>query len=147
MNAKIKFWIVFSLIAVFIIGGAAGYFGERYLVHKRHEPKPGERDRRGPHFPTVEILAKELNLSQAQQDQVREIFKRNEDRLKAFGEEFHKRLGEMRSRIKNEIDAVLTPEQKQKLEAMINEYIGKRKAQYEETRRDPSRQTDKGEVK
>jgi len=147
MNAKVKFWIVFSLIAVFAIGGAAGYFSERYLVHKRHEPRPGEMDRRGPHFPTVEILAKELSLSQAQQDQIREIFKRNEDRLKVFGEEFHKRLGEMRSQIKNEIDAVLTPEQKQKLEAMISKFIGKRKPQHEETRRDPSRQTDKGEVK
>jgi Spy/CpxP family protein refolding chaperone len=123
MNAKVKFWIVFSLIAVFIIGGTAGYFGERYLVHKRHEPRPGERDRRGPHFPTVEILAKELSLSQAQQDQIREIFKRNEDRLKTFGEEFHKRLGEMRSQLKNEIDAVLTPEQKTKLEAMINQFM------------------------
>lgn len=147
MNAKVKFWIVFSLIAVFIIGGTAGYFGERYLVHKRHEPGPGDRDRRGSHFPTVEILAKELSLSQAQQDQIREIFKRNEDRLEAFGEEFHKRLGEMRSQIKDEIDAVLTPEQKQKLEAMIDEYIGRRKAPHEDMRRDPSRQTDKGEVK
>jgi Spy/CpxP family protein refolding chaperone len=123
MNAKVKFWIIFSLIAVFVIGGTAGYFGERYLVHKRHEPRPGERDRRGPHFPTVEILAKELSLSQAQQDQIREIFKRNEDRLKTFGEEFHKRLGEMRSQLKNEIDAVLTPEQKTKLEAMINQFM------------------------
>jgi Spy/CpxP family protein refolding chaperone len=147
MNSKAKFWIVFSLIVVFIIGGAASYFGERYFVHKRHEPRPQEKDRRDAHFPTLKILAKELNLSQAQQDQIREIFKRNEDRLKAFGDEFHKRVSEMRSQIKNEIDGVLTPEQRQTLEAMINEYIGKRKAQYEETRRDPSRQTDKGEVK
>lgn len=137
MNAKVKFWIIFSLVAVFIIGGAAGYFGERYIVHKRHEMRPGKRDRRGPHFPTVEILAKELSLSQIQQDQIREIFKRNEDRLKAFGEEFHKRLGEMRSQLKNEIDAVLTPEQIQKLEAMINEFM----------KGDPSRHVDKGDKK
>ncbi len=147
MNAKVKFWIVFSLIAVFVIGGAAGYFGERYLVHKRHEPRPGERDRRGPHFPTVEILAKELSLSQAQQDQIREIFKRNEDRLKAFGEEFHKRV-ERDARPDQKRDRRRPdPGAEAKLEAMINEYIGKRKAQHEETRRDPSRQTDKGEVK
>jgi len=135
MNAKVKFWIIFSLVAVFIIGGAAGYFGERYLVHKRHEMRPEGRDRRGPHFPTVEILAKELSLSQVQQDQIREIFKRNEDRLKAFGEEFHKRLGEMRSQLKNEIDAVLTPEQKQKLEAMINEFMKGDPSRHMDTRR------------
>jgi Spy/CpxP family protein refolding chaperone len=147
MNSKVKFWIVFSLIAVFVIGVAAGYFSERYLVHKRHEPRPGERNRSGPRFPTLEILTKELSLSQGQKDQIREIFKRNEDRLKAFGEEFHKRVSEMRSQIKNEINAVLTPEQKQKLEAMINTYIGKREAQHEETQRAPSRQKNKGEVK
>jgi len=135
MNAKVKFWIIFSLVAVFIIGGAAGYFGERYLVHKRHEMGAGGRDRRCPHFPTVEILAKELSLSQVQQDQIREIFKRNEDRLKAFGEEFHKRLGEMRSQLKNEIDAVLTPEQKQKLEAMINEFMKGDPSRHMDTRR------------
>jgi Spy/CpxP family protein refolding chaperone len=139
MNAKVKFWIIFSLVAVFVIGGTAGYFGERYLVHKRHEPRPGERDRRGPHFPTVEILAKELSLSQAQQDQIREIFKRNEDRLKTFGEEFHKRLDEMRSQIKNEIDAVLTPEQKQKLEAMISQFMKKEKPAHDKMPGDPSR--------
>jgi len=147
MNAKVKFWIIFSLIAVFVIGGAAGYFGERYLVHKRHEPRPGERDGRGPHFPTVEMLAKELSLTQAQQDQIREIFKRNEDRLKTFGEEFHKRLGEMRSQIKNEIDAVLTPEQKQKLEAMISQFMKKDKPSRDKMPGDPSRQMDKGDKK
>jgi len=147
MNAKAKFWIIFSLVVVFIIGGTAGYFGERYLVHKRHEPKPGGKDRRGPHFPTVEIMAKELNLSQAQQDQIREIFKRNEDRLKAFGEEFHKRLGEMRAQIKNEIDAVLTPEQKRKLEAMINEFMKKEKPAHDKMPGDSSRQMDKGDKK
>lgn len=147
MNAKVKFWIIFSLVAVFIIGGTAGYFGERYLVHKRHEPRPGERDRRGPRFPTVEILAKELSLSQAQQDQIREIFKRNEERLKAFGEEFHERLGEMRSQIKNEIDAVLTPEQKQKLEAMIDQFMKKEKPAHDKMPGDRSRQMDKGDKK
>jgi Spy/CpxP family protein refolding chaperone len=86
-------------------------------------------------------------LSQAQQDQIREIFKRNEDRLKAFGEEFHKRLGEMRSQIKNEIDAVLTPEQKQKLEAMINEFMKKRNLAHDKMPGDPSRQMDKGDKK
>jgi len=102
-------------------------------------------DRRGPSFPTLEMLAKELSLSQAQQYEIREIFKRNEARLKAFGEEFHKRVNEMRTLLRNEIDAVLTPEQKQKLEAMIKEHIGRRKVQNEETQRDPSQQKNKGE--
>ena len=129
MNAKVKFWIVFSLIAVFVIGVAAGYLGERILVHRTHRPRTAEMDRRDPHFPTLEMLAKDLNLSQAQQDEIREIFKRNEVRLKAFGEEFHKRVNEMRTLLRTEIDSVLTPEQKQKLEAKIKENIGRRKVQ------------------
>jgi Spy/CpxP family protein refolding chaperone len=53
----------------------------------------------------------------------------------------------MRSQIKNEIDAVLTPEQKQKLEAMINEFMKKRNLAHDKMPGDPSRQMDKGDKK
>ncbi len=43
MNAKLKFWIVVSLVSVFAIGVAVGYFGERYVVHKRHELRGAAR--------------------------------------------------------------------------------------------------------
>jgi Spy/CpxP family protein refolding chaperone len=132
MNAKLKFWIVVSLVAVFAIGVAVGYFGERYVVHKRHESRGDKRgDGRPSHFPTVETMAKDLGLSQEQQDRIREIFKSNEVRLEAFSGEFHKRLGELRDELMAEVKAVLTPEQKANLEARINEFKEKRRKERE----------------
>jgi Spy/CpxP family protein refolding chaperone len=149
MNAKLKLWIVVSLVAVFAIGVAVGYFGERYVVHKRHEQRgDGRRDGRPAHFPTVETLAKDLGLSPEQQDRIREIFKNNETRLEAFGGEFHAHLGELRDQLLGEIKAVLTPEQRAKLDARIREFKEGRSRENEDSRRDPSReQEDKGEVR
>jgi Spy/CpxP family protein refolding chaperone len=149
MNAKLKFWIVVSLVAVFAIGVAVGYFGERYVVHKRHEPREDQRgDGRPPHFPTVETLAKDLGLNPEQQDKIREIFRNNEPRLEAFGGEFHKRLGELRDQLMAEVKAVLTPEQKAKLEARIREFKEKKRKDSEDSRRDPPRKReDEGEVR
>jgi len=149
MNAKLKLWIVVSLVAVFAIGVAVGYFGERYVVHKRHETRGGGKgDGRPAHFPTVETLAKDLGLSPEQQDRIREIFKNNEARLEAFGGEFHRHLGELRDQLMGEIKAVLTSEQRAKLDARIREFKEKRRKEYEDSRRDPSRdQEDKGEIR
>ena len=147
MNTKYKLWIVLSLIAVFAIGLATGYFSERYLVHKRHEMKGGPDGRRPPHFPTVESLARDLNLTRDQQDRIREIFRKNETRLKGFGDEFHKRLDEIRGQLKSEVDAVLTPEQIRKLEAMISEYMKKDRMSHDNMPGDPSRHQDKGDMK
>lgn len=143
MNAKLKLWIIVSLVAVFAIGVTVGYFGERYIVHKRHETsRGGKGDGRPPHFPTVETMAKDLGLSPEQQDRIREIFKNNEPRLEAFGGEVHKHLGELREQLMAEIKAVLTPEQSAKLDARLREFREKRKKEDEDSRRDPSREQD-----
>lgn len=140
MNAKLKFWIVVSLVTVFAIGVAVGYFGERYVVHKRHELRGDKRgDGQPAHFPTVETLAKDLGLSPEQQDRIREIFRSNEGRLEAFSEEFHERLGELRGRLMAEVKDVLTPEQRAKLEARISEFKEKRRKEREDK--------DKGEAR
>ncbi len=149
MNAKLRLWIVVSLVAVFAIGVAVGYFGERYVVHKRHEEaRGGKGDGRPPHFPTVETMAKDLGLSLDQQARIREIFKNNEPRLEALGQEVHAHLGQLREQLMAEIKAVLTPEQIAKLDARLREFREKRKKENDSSRRDPSREQDhKGEVR
>jgi Spy/CpxP family protein refolding chaperone len=146
MNTKYKLWIVLSLVAVFVIGLATGYLSERYLVHRRSHGG-GQEGRRPPHFPTVESLARDLDLTPDQQERIREIFKGNEARLKAFGDEFHKRLDEIRAQLKKEIDAVLTAEQIKKLEAMISEYMKKDGMSHKSASGGPSRREDQGDKK
>ena len=146
MNSRYKFWIAFSLAAVFVIGMATGYFGERVLRRGREDAGQGRRDKK-PHFPTLEIISDELGLSQNQQDEIREIFQRNEGRLKAFGDDFHKRLREIRSQIESEISGLLTREQRVKFEAMIEKYRTGRKKDQTGKPKDDFRPEDRGDLK
>ena len=130
---KFSFWIVFSLIIVFAAGVTAGVFGDRWWFAKR----PQARRLGGPHPPTLDMWTKELGLTAEQQEKIREIFKKNGERIKGMETEFYKQRGEIRSQLKSEIDAVLTAEQKQKLESMIEKM---RKKYGERQRRPDSRQ-------
>ena len=136
MSGRLKFWIVISLVGVFALGLAGGYFGERYLKHVRYERQRQER----PRFPTLESMSRDLALTADQQAKIREIFQRNEERLKSLRGLMHERLEAMRSQLKVEIDAVLTPEQVKKMEAMVDKHMRDR-------RREPGRRPDdaKGE--
>lgn len=115
---KYKIWIALSLLVVFGLGAAAGVFGERYLIHKKFRRPPEPR----PHFPTMETMAVELELSAEQKETIREIFKKSEERLKEFRSDYTARLRELRRMLKVEVDAVLTPEQIQKMEDLIRRY-------------------------
>lgn len=118
MSGRLKFWIVVSLVGVFALGIAGGYIGERYFRHARFE-----RSR----FPTLEGMSRDLKLTADQQAKIREIFQRNEERLKGLRGLMHEKLEAMRGQLKTEIDAVLTPEQIKKMEAMVEKHMRDRR--------------------
>jgi Spy/CpxP family protein refolding chaperone len=133
MKTKYKILVALTLLVVFGLGVAAGILGERYVVHKQ-----GRRATAGrPHAPSPESWAKELGLTQDQQAKIREIFKRNEERMKAFRTENRARLAELRKTLSEEINGVLTPEQKIKNDEMIRRFEELRK---KESERNPSRE-------
>lgn len=119
MFKRYKLWIVLSLVAVFGLGVTAGVFSKRLFVHRspRRDSQP-----RTP-FPLLEPVAKALQLTAEQQEKIRDIFKKNDDRMKVFQSEVHARLSEVRALLKGQVDGVLSPEQRQKLEAMIQKHI------------------------
>jgi len=133
MKTKYKILVALTLLVVFGLGVAAGILGERYVVHKQSRRTTAGR----PHLPSPESWAKELGLTQEQQDKIREIFKRNEERMKAFRTENRARLAELRKMLSDEINAVLTPEQKAKNDEMIRRFEEWRK---KEAERNPSRE-------
>ena len=133
MKTKYKILVALTLLVVFGLGVAAGVLGERYIVHKSERRAAAGR----PHMPSPESWAKELGLTQDQQDKIHEIFKRNEERMKTYRAESRTRLGELRKMLKDEIDAVLTPEQKKKNDEMIRRFEEWRK---KESERNPSRE-------
>jgi len=118
MKTKYKILVALTLLVVFGLGVAAGVLGERYIVHKKDRRTSVGR----PHAPSPESWAKELGLTQEQQDRIREIFKKNEERMKAYRTESRARLGEIRKMLRGEIDAVLTPDQKKKNDEMIRRF-------------------------
>ena len=125
MKNKYIFWIVFSLIVAFAAGLVGGVFGDRYYLQKRH-------DRGRPHPPSLERMAKDLGLSADQQEQIKKIFERNEAKLKELRADMHDQLRSIRAELKKEIDSVLTAEQRQKIETMIEKHARREKTKPEE---------------
>jgi len=139
MKNHYKFWIILSLILVFAAGIAGGIFIDKLFIQKSLE-RGGPP---GPHH-SIEMMAKELNLSSEQQEKIREIFKNNEEGFKSLGKDFFDRLSVIRTKLKNEIKNVLSEEQGKKFEAMIEREESQMKREQE--RRHPERheKQDKG---
>ncbi len=123
MKTKHKILIALSLLVVFGLGVAAGVLGERYFVHKKYSRPSSDRQ----HVPSLDAWAKELGLAPDQQTKIREIFKKNEERMKTYRTEVNGRMREIRKMLKDELDAVFTPEQKKKMEEMIRRHEERRK--------------------
>lgn len=134
MNNKYKLWVTLSLIAVFILGVAVGVCGNRWLLEKK---KPPSRQRQEP-FPTLEVISKELQLTPEQEEKIREVFKRSEERFQAFRKEVHTRLTELREQLKTEMDEVFTPEQEKKMQELMDRYMRQRRRDTPERRNDTS---------
>ena len=139
-----KFWIVFSLIVVFAAGFIGGILFEKHLIDKKVEKRVKRRS--SVRFPSLEMMAQELSLTPQQQEQIREIFKNNEERFKNLRKDIDDRLSSIRSQLKNEIKNVLTAEQVVEFEAMIEKYISQRKKEMDKRKKHPkNHRKDKGE--
>jgi Spy/CpxP family protein refolding chaperone len=119
---KPRLFFVLALVFVFAAGVVAGVFAERLWFAK----KPAFRGPSRGGVPTHDRWSQELGLTDEQKAKIQEIFKKNEERMKdlraeynKFRSEFDKRVGVVREELRKEIDAVLTPEQRKKQEAMI----------------------------
>jgi Spy/CpxP family protein refolding chaperone len=128
MKNKLKFWIVFAAILVFGAGLVAGIFIDKFILLRR----PGHEGRGGAHFTSMDYMTRELALTPQQKEQMKEIFGGNDERLKELRIQIHGRLSEVRTQLKDEIEKILTPGQKQKLEAMIQKHIAEQKRENEE---------------
>jgi uncharacterized protein YneF (UPF0154 family) len=136
MKNKYRLWIALSLLLAFAAGVLGGVFAERILWH----PRQHTRVLRGPSRPPdLEEMARDLGLSAGQKESIRQIFESNDGKFKELYTDMHKRLAEIRSEIKKQVDAVLTPEQKQKMEAIISKHGERRKKESERKDRNSER--------
>jgi Spy/CpxP family protein refolding chaperone len=123
MKTKYKVLVALTLLVVFGLGVAAGYLGEKYVGHKKDRRATASR----PHPPSPEDWFDALGLTPEQRDQIRQVFARNEERMKTYRSESRARLGELRKMLWDETNAILTPEQKKKNDEMIRRFEERRK--------------------
>ncbi len=150
MPNKFRFWLVLTLLVALAAGLVGGLFSERYYFHRKRHARSADVQRNSPHFPTLEQMAQELGLSAEQQERIKQAFVRTEAKFKELRTDMHARLKTIRVELKAEIETVLTEEQKQKFDAMIEEYLRQRKQadeKRESSRQERSQEKPKGELK
>jgi Spy/CpxP family protein refolding chaperone len=137
MPNKYRFWLVLTLLVAFAAGLLGGIFSERYFFHPREHAR-ARRDAQKP--PDLEEMAKDLGLSPDQKERIKQVFETNDVKFKELRAEMHKRLSDIRAEIKEQIDAVLTPEQKQKLDSIIAQHQSKDKKESEKKKKSSARE-------
>ena len=109
-RARKNSWLVrAAALAIFVLGFAAGALAPsayRAWVRDRRQDGPGDR---------IEQMAKSLNLSPEQKEQVRQIFGESRTQLEALRRESEPRFAEIRRQADERLQSVLTPEQWQQL--------------------------------
>jgi hypothetical protein len=139
MKNNYKLWIIFSFVMVFAAGIFSGIILEKHILDKKIQIQTDKssRSQRGSsvRFPTLDDMAKELGLSQEQQEEIRAIFKQSEEKLKKTRGEIHKQFSSMRKQLLDDIKSVLDQEQNLKFEAMIERYLSQRREAFEKRKR------------
>jgi Spy/CpxP family protein refolding chaperone len=126
MKGRPTLWLVAALVLVFLAGAVSGVFLGRSVLSRRS----GEARRPSGHYPSLEMMARELNLTADQQARIKEIFARNEVRFRELRGDIRQHLDDIRKQLKTEIDSVLTPEQIKKFQAMIERHRTSARREY-----------------
>ena len=114
MLNRSKLAAVGLLAAVFVAGGLAGWGGREAADRDDRSPRRGGPDA------LVAMLSKELDLNDAQRDSVRTIITRHHPDIEALWAQVRPRFDSIKTEMRAEIDAQLTPEQRVKHQQLID---------------------------
>ena len=134
MKNHYKFWIVLSFLVVFAAGVFSGLMLDRYIIDGKQEVSKSrrDRDRRPPRrFPTVDDLAEELALTDAQREDLRLVFDASEQRIHELNSEVHDMYRELRHRFLDDIKSLLNPEQVELFDAMLERFAARHREDME----------------
>ncbi len=133
MKNNYKFWIALSFLAIFAAGIVSGVILERHLLDQkpRREHRTSREGSREGGNRFLDRMAEELDLTAEQKQHMQDLFKNNEERIKQLHSDMDDQLRALRAQFVEEIKSVLTEEQVQKFDAMIEAFHTRRKAQAE----------------
>jgi hypothetical protein len=129
MFSQSRTWAAALLVAVFLAGGATGWAVSRAMLVM--PPRGG-----GPDALTA-YLARRLDLDAAQQDAVRAVLTRHHTEMQAIMSSVRPRLDSLRTTVRAEITAQLTPPQRERYARLLAELEHQRNEQ----RRDSTHST------
>jgi Spy/CpxP family protein refolding chaperone len=109
-------WAAILFLAVVFIAGAAAAWGAH--EYSDRDDRGGRGRRRGPDA-MVAHLGRELDLSAAQRDSVRAIFARYRPATEALWAEVRPRFDSIKAQVRADIDAQLTPEQRERHQRLV----------------------------
>jgi len=98
------------LLATFVLGGLVGGAATSMADRRVHKDKHGDRPR--PSY--VDRLAVDLGLSEAQRDSIHAVLERHQPAMDSLWRLIRPQFQSERQVIRNEINALLTPEQQAK---------------------------------
>jgi Spy/CpxP family protein refolding chaperone len=129
MFSQSRAWAAALLVAVFLAGGATGWAVSRAtLVMPPHGGGPDA---------LTAYLARRLDLDAAQQDAVRAVLTRHHAEMQAIMSSVRPRLDSLRTTVRAEITAQLTPPQRERYARLLAELEHQRNGQ----RRDSTHST------
>jgi Spy/CpxP family protein refolding chaperone len=122
-SRKAALWVGVVFLLGAALGGMLGYGFARHSVSAANPPlsEPVRRAQR------VEQLTRELSLTSAQSQQLDGILMRRHAESKAVHDQTDAQIGKVRQGTRDEIRAILTPEQKPKFEEFLQRLDEERK--------------------
>ena len=120
---KAAVWVGIVFLLGVAVGGMAGYGYERWSVSAAHAPVP-EQVRRAQR---VEQLTKELSLTPDQAKQLDDILLQRHAEVKAVHDQADAQADQIRQKGRDQVRAILTPDQKPKFEEFLRKLDEERK--------------------
>lgn len=120
---KAGLWVCVVFLLGAALGGMIGYSYEHHLVSAANTtlPEPARRAHR------VEQLTQLLNLTSAQSQQVDSILLQRHTEVKTIHDQTDAQIDQVRQKGRDEIRAILMPEQKPKFEEFLKKLDAERK--------------------
>jgi Spy/CpxP family protein refolding chaperone len=120
---KAALWVGVVFLLGAALGGVMGYVFARHAVAASNVPlsEPERRARK------VEEISRELNLTDAQRRQMDAALEQMHARYKAIHEQSDAQIDQLRQKGRDELRAILTPEQKPKFEQFLKRLDEERK--------------------
>lgn len=120
---KAALWVCVVFLLGAALGGTLGYSYAHHLVSAASTPLP-EPERRAHRLHELTEL---LNLTSAQSQQVDAIMQQRHAEVKTIHDQTDAQIGQIRQKGRDQIRAVLTPEQKPKFEEFLKNLDEQRK--------------------